>query len=147
MNTRRCCTVDTRAARSVATETWATDGDSRFLTFVRWCLNTSGWLVPSAILLLLPKCPACLAAYIVMGTGVGLSLSTARALQILLAILCIASLSYLTVKHRVVGGQVLSYKVERFLYRMANPKLKVKTQPHYVMGSCVNARPDPISSN
>ena len=100
MNTHRCCIVETSAARSVATGTWATDGDPRFLTFVRRCLNTSGWLVPSAILLLLPKCPACLAAYIVMGTGVGLSLSTAGTLQILLVILCIASLSYLTVKHR-----------------------------------------------
>ena len=106
MNTRRCCTVDTRAARSVVTETWATDGDARFLTFVRWCLHTSAWLVPSAIFLLLPKCPACLAAYIVMGTGVGLSLSTARALQILLLLLCAASLSYLTVTHKHSLGSI-----------------------------------------
>jgi hypothetical protein len=110
MNTHWCCIVETSAARRVATGTWATDGDPRFLTFVRRCLNTSGWLVPSAILLLLPKCPACLAAYLVMGTGVGLSLSTARALQILLVILCIASLSYLTVKHRnlFLGLQALA---------------------------------------
>jgi hypothetical protein len=78
MNTPRCCTADPNAARSVATGTWATDSDSRFLTFVRWCLNTSAWLVLSAIFLLVPKCPACLAAYIVIGTGVGLSLPTAR---------------------------------------------------------------------
>jgi hypothetical protein len=100
MNIHRCCIVETSAARSVATGTWATDGDPRFLTFVRRCLNMSGWLVPSAILLLLPKCPVCLAAYIVMGTGVSLSLSAARALQLLLLILCAASLSYLTVTHK-----------------------------------------------
>jgi hypothetical protein len=100
MNIHRCCIVETTAARRVATGTWATDGDPRFLTFIRRCLNTSGWLVPSALLLLLPKCPACLAAYIVMGTGIGVSLSTAHDLQMLLVILCIASLSYLTVKHR-----------------------------------------------
>jgi hypothetical protein len=100
MNTPRCCTVDTSAAGSVATGARALDGDSRPLTFVRWCLRTSAWLVPSAILLLLPKCPACLAAYIVTGTGVGLSLSTAGTLQILLVILCIVSLSYLAVKQR-----------------------------------------------
>ena len=98
MNTHRCCTADTSAARSVATGTWATDGDSCLLPFIRWCVNMSAWLVPSAIFLLLPKCPVCLAAYLVRGTGVGLSLPTARALQILLLIPCVASLSYLAAK-------------------------------------------------
>ena len=111
MSIHDCCAAAASDARCEAGRTWTTDESQQSLTFVRWCLNLGEWLVPSAILVLLPKCPACLAAYIVMGTGIGLSLSTAHALQLLLIILCLASLAYLTARHwhRVIA---LSFRVK-----------------------------------
>jgi hypothetical protein len=55
-------------------------------------------MVPGVILALLPKCPACLAAYIAIGTGIGLSVSIATSLRLLLVIVCVASLSYLAAR-------------------------------------------------
>jgi hypothetical protein len=63
-------------------------------TLARQSLHQAGWLVPSLILAFLPKCPACLTAYVALGTGVSLSFSTASYIKSLLMTLCVASLLY-----------------------------------------------------
>jgi hypothetical protein len=65
---------------------------------VRRFLENAGWIVPGTILALLPKCPACVATYAVIGAGVGFSLSGMTYLRALLAILCTVSLLYLTAR-------------------------------------------------
>jgi hypothetical protein len=50
-----------------------------------------GWLLPTAILALLPKCPLCIAVWIAIA-GFSLSLSTIANLRTAVIILCVISL-------------------------------------------------------
>jgi hypothetical protein len=59
--------------------------------------------------MLVPKCPACLAAHVMLWTGLGLSLSTATYLRWVLLLVCIAALLFLLVKHMDRVGTVFRY--------------------------------------
>lgn len=56
------------------------------------------WLLPSAVLMFVPKCPACFAAYVALWTGLGLSLTTATYLRLAMILLCVTSLLFLAVR-------------------------------------------------
>jgi hypothetical protein len=70
-------------------------------------LAAAGSVAPAAILMLLPKCPACVAAYLAVATGIGVSVTTAAYLRTSLLVLCVTSLGYLAAR------QVLRWKAAR----------------------------------
>ena len=64
---RHCCQIKTRAG----------DNARRPASRLRLGVEIAGWIVQTATLALLPKCPACVAAYVALATGIGISLPTA----------------------------------------------------------------------
>lgn len=66
-------------------------------SFVARCLRSIEWLVPAIVLATMPKCPACVAAYIGMATGLGISVSSAAQLRSAAIGLCVLSLGGLAV--------------------------------------------------
>jgi hypothetical protein len=79
----------------------------------------ASWIVPTTTLVLLPKCPVCLAAYLALATGVGISLPTATYLRATLIVVCVGSLFFIAARRlrhwrgRPVGGDCgLAEKVE-----------------------------------
>lgn len=67
--------------------------------FLRRAWGVIPWLFPATLLALMPKCPLCVAAYVALFTGVGISVSTARWIQILMLAFCLAALAYLVVRY------------------------------------------------
>ena len=57
-----------------------------------------GWVVPSAALVFMPKCPACVAAYVALLTGLGISVTTAGYLRIGLLTVCFGALAWLAAR-------------------------------------------------
>jgi sterol desaturase/sphingolipid hydroxylase (fatty acid hydroxylase superfamily) len=64
------------------------------LLVARHCPEVLSSVLPAVILVLLPKCPVGIAAYIAMVTGIGFSLPVTAHLRTLLVILCVTSLIY-----------------------------------------------------
>lgn len=84
------------------------------MTFAWRGLASIGWLIPGAVLALLPKCPACLAAYLAVGTGFGVSVSTAGYVRGVLLFSCGGSLMFLAgrLAWRVARRRILTTEGE-----------------------------------
>ena len=91
MGVLRCCDDESESVQETTTV-------APRPTFARRLREIARWIVPAAGLALVPKCPACLAAYLAIGTGVGVSVPTATYLRMILLTTFVASLSYLAVK-------------------------------------------------
>ena len=66
----------------------------------RWARRTReliAWALPSTVLVLVPKCPACLAAYVALWSGIGLSFGTAAYLRWAMLFVSVAALIFLIV--------------------------------------------------
>jgi hypothetical protein len=81
MNTDRCCE------------------NPRPRTFARRCVDVLGWIIPGAVLAILPKCPMCLAAYIALWTGIGLSFSAATHLRVSLLMLSVGLILFMAARN------------------------------------------------
>jgi len=57
------------------------------------CQEAAGYAVPAVVLVLLPKCPACIVAYLAVGAGIGVTVTTAAYLRTALIALCVACLA------------------------------------------------------
>ena len=73
-------------------------------------IDLASWALPGTVLALLPKCPACFAAYTFLWTGIGLSMPVAAGLRWLLMVVCMASLGFLVVRvvRRALARRILA---------------------------------------
>ncbi|QDT71888.1 hypothetical protein [Lacipirellula limnantheis] len=56
-------------------------------------IELAGWLIPGTLLAFFPKCPLCVAGYVALATGLGMSLTAATYLCWALLAACLASLA------------------------------------------------------
>jgi len=58
----------------------------------------AGAVVPATVLAILPKCPACIAAWLAVGTGIGISMPAAAFLRGLILVSCLGCLAFVAVR-------------------------------------------------
>jgi hypothetical protein len=98
VSAHRCCVVPSGGIEQKNAGVRIAEGDPHPRSLTRRALDLSAKAFPVAILAVLPKCPACLAAYVALGTGIGLSLADATYIRLSLVVLCVASLVYFAAK-------------------------------------------------
>ncbi|HTQ49397.1 MAG TPA: hypothetical protein VMJ12_01710 [Candidatus Acidoferrales bacterium] len=111
MNNLACCKIRTQT------------GDNTRRPASRWRRGgqIAGWLVPGATLVLLPKCPVCVAAYVALFSGVGISIAAAARLRTSLLVLCLTVLLWLVLK---LLGRVV-FRTRRSQWRKRNLRRQI----------------------
>jgi len=79
--------------------TWRGDNARRSASPWRRSSAIGRWIVPIATLALMPKCPVCLAAYLALVSGIGISVTSAAYLRTSLLALSATTLLYLSLKY------------------------------------------------
>jgi hypothetical protein len=98
MSAHACCTPNGGASLPLAKT-----AEGRNANVVR-AGKLGSWLGPSAVLVLLPKCPVCFAGYLALA-GVGVSVEAASGLRIGLMAACITVISLLVVRSLVAAAR------------------------------------------
>ena len=88
MNSPHCCQRKLQTSRDARQQR----------TWLRRVRTVAGWILPGALLALVPKCPMCLAAYVALCSGLTISYSSAHILLRTLAALCIGTLALCMVR-------------------------------------------------
>lgn len=99
-----CCAAILTGSNRATAGTRIAHGGPRLRTLARRSREAAGWIVPSSVLALLPKCPACIVAYLALGSGIGISVPTAIYLRMGLVILCVGSLAFCVEARAEVNG-------------------------------------------
>ena len=86
MSRERCCQTRARVGEDARRPAGRMDG------------KIAGCIVPAAMLALVPKCPACVAMYVALVTGVGISLPAAAYLRTSVVVLCVGSLLFVSAR-------------------------------------------------
>jgi membrane protein implicated in regulation of membrane protease activity len=94
MNSHHCC----------QRQPHATSGAREQTTWRHRARKIAGYVIPGALLALMPKCPMCLVAYVAFCSGLTISCSSAHLLMRLVTALCIGTLT-LCVIRRVVNSR------------------------------------------
>ena len=89
MNARHCCQIMTRD-RAITLLGSRRAGDVG--------VRSPGGSLQAPTLVLLPNCPACMAMYVTLFSGVGISVASASKLRTALLIVCVAALFCMAVK-------------------------------------------------
>ena len=95
MKNSTCCSMAASAARGSSHK--AADGKAHPPSVARRRYAWAKCSLPTLILALLPKCPACFAAYVALGTGISLSVAAASVLRTVLIGACVVTLGWLFV--------------------------------------------------
>jgi hypothetical protein len=89
-----CCHTNRKASAPAAAAVF----NSKTRSWPRRVVALIQWAVPVVALALVPKCPMCVAAYCLLFTGIGLSLTAATAVRWTIIAFSVAALASLVVR-------------------------------------------------